>query len=65
MSVWHTGMTEETANRLASRIRDYWQGAVETRIEYVQGTHNTSGFYVVRSDMVNGLPRRSSEGVRA
>lgn len=59
--------TNDGASRLATKIQDYWkkQGfdvTVETQKEGFVSTMR-SARTDVRSDMVNGMPRRSAEAV--
>lgn len=52
-------MLESEANELERRIREYWEKAgfkVKTRIENSSRVNAKTAF-VIRSDMVNGLPR--------
>ena len=44
------------AHLLAERIRDHWLGQVVTRIEKLDMASLQNAIFVVRSDMVNGLP---------
>jgi len=63
--------TNDGASKLALKIREYWQKqgfdvSVETRKEGFVATMRSSRTDI-RSDMVNGMPRRSSpqEGAAA
>ena len=55
---------QDGANRIASRIQDYWRKKgfdveVETRAEGFVSTMR-SARTDIRSDMVNGMPRRTN-----
>lgn len=57
------------AEELAARIRAYWADRgyeVNTRVELFHHiTGKVDKFYVIRSDMVNGLPQRRAQAVAA
>lgn len=59
-------LTKTGANRLANTIREYWANlGYEVGVEVVQervGSGEGSA-YVVRTDLVNGLPRGSKRDV--
>lgn len=61
--------SSDGANRLSSLIADYWRKkGFDVDVELVQqGFVSTmrSSRYDVRSDMVNGMPRRSKLGETA
>lgn len=51
--------TEEGARALAKKIREYWKACgsiVTTTVE--SGSVGDGRFWVVRSDMVNAMPRQ-------
>ena len=60
--------SQESAERLARIIRDYWATRgwyVTTRVEYVEGRHKGNsrtdryeGHWRIYSDMVNGMPTK-------
>ena len=56
-------VSQETAENTATRIREYWAERgylVRTRVEYTEGNgqHRDSPGWVVRTDMLDGLPVR-------
>ena len=56
----------EKAEYYAKRIRDFWAKrghAVETRLEPY--AYHSDKVYAVRSDMVNGLPRKGGRKIKA
>jgi hypothetical protein len=63
-----TAASEESAERLAAVLREYWfkRGfVVTTRIEYVHGKHTkdkrterVEGHWAIHSDLRNGFPTK-------
>lgn len=53
--------SQRDAETLAARLRHYWRERghnITTRVEYHEGAKKFQhGFYSIRSDMLNGLPR--------
>lgn len=54
-------LTADNARKLAQRIETYWAirgETVHTTVERESTAGNGPAIYVIRSDMLNGLPRR-------
>ena len=54
-------VSQETAEATAARIREYWAERgylVRTRVEYEEGVDRRNPGWVVRTDMLDGLPVR-------
>ncbi len=60
MSDGENWLNERAAGQLARRIEHYWRQrgqAVRVWLERCPGMDDAGGPYVVRSDMIDGLPR--------
>lgn len=71
--LYNDSLTEKGANRLAERIKGHWRVRghdvkvwTEIMDKSLGADQVASGHavYVVRSDMINGLPRTMVDGVR-
>lgn len=59
-SAFLDNLKEFGAHRLAANIRAYWASegyaTPAVRVEQISSTNNKDAYYVVRSDMVGGMP---------